>query len=202
MNTDTFYKLFIVVFFLLYLLLAFAWPTVRAYKMTGINPVTFGNSDSAHDFVGRWFKILIGFTLLSVTGYCFPDDVYPYMAPLDYLHLPALQGIGTILAIGSLIWISVAQFQMGASWRIGLDHKNKTPLIRHGLFSVSRNPVFLGMLVSLLGFFLLLPNALTFLVLITGYLLIQIQIRLEEEFLLTQHGKAYKMYSQKVRRLI
>ncbi len=34
------------------------------------------------------------------------------------------------------------------------------------------------------------------------YVLIQIQIRLEEEFLTSQHGQKYLTYKQKVRRLI
>jgi protein-S-isoprenylcysteine O-methyltransferase Ste14 len=34
------------------------------------------------------------------------------------------------------------------------------------------------------------------------YVLIQIQIRLEEEFLTNQHGQKYLTYKQKVRRLI
>ena len=38
--------------------------------------------------------------------------------------------------------------------------------------------------------------------LILGYVLIQIQIRLEEEFLTKEHGQEYLNYKQKVRRLI
>jgi protein-S-isoprenylcysteine O-methyltransferase Ste14 len=54
----------------------------------------------------------------------------------------------------------------------------------------------------LVGLFLVTPNALTALFLILGYVLIQIQIRLEEEFLGKEQGQAYINYKQKVRRLI
>jgi protein-S-isoprenylcysteine O-methyltransferase Ste14 len=54
----------------------------------------------------------------------------------------------------------------------------------------------------LVGLFLVTPNALTTLFLVLGYVLIQIQIRLEEEFLTKEHGQAYINYKQKVRRLI
>jgi len=50
--------------------------------------------------------------------------------------------------------------------------------------------------------FLATPNGLTVLFLILGYMLIQIQIRLEEEFLTKEHGQKYLEYKQKVRRLI
>jgi hypothetical protein len=55
---------------------------------------------------------------------------------------------------------------------------------------------FLNCWLTLLGFFLLLPNALTLLYLAAGYLLIQIQIRLEEEFLEKQHDIHYYNYKK------
>jgi protein-S-isoprenylcysteine O-methyltransferase Ste14 len=91
---------------------------------------------------------------------------------------------------------------MKNSWRIGIDTVTKTELVTTGLFRISRNPIFFGMIISLFGLFLTTPNALTGLFLIIGYVLIQIQIRLEEDFLTEQHGKKYSEYKQKVRRLI
>ena len=58
------------------------------------------------------------------------------------------------------------------------------------------------MIVSLVGLFLTTANALTGLFLILGYVLIQIQIRLEEELLTNQHGQKYMDYKQKTRILI
>jgi len=58
------------------------------------------------------------------------------------------------------------------------------------------------MIVSLMGLFLTRPNALTGLFFILGYVLIQIQICLEEDYLTEQHGQKYLNYKRKVRRLI
>ncbi len=66
---------------------------------------------------------------------------------------------------------------MKNSWRIGIDTETKTDLITSGLFKFSRNPIFLGIILSLVGLFLTTPNALTVLFLILGYVLIQIQIQ-------------------------
>ena len=90
----------------------------------------------------------------------------------------------------------------GALLALGIDEQHPTELRTTGLFAISRNPIFLGLIVVLIGFFLLLPNALTLVVLIAGYLLIQIQIRLEETFLLQQHGASYKNYKASVRRFL
>jgi protein-S-isoprenylcysteine O-methyltransferase Ste14 len=47
---------------------------------------------------------------------------------------------------------------------------------------------------------LVIPNAVTLLVLGVGVVLIQIQVRLEEEFLSGAHGRDYEEYLRDVRR--
>ena len=91
---------------------------------------------------------------------------------------------------------------MSKSWRIGIDEKHKTELITKGIFSISRNPIFLGMILTVFGLFLIIPNAITFFLALATYFIIQIQIRLEEEFLEKQHGEIYKNYKKTVKRLI
>ena len=70
--------------------------------------------------------------------------------------------------------------------------------MQSGVFRYSRNPIFLGMIVTLTGFFLTIPNALTLLFLVLGFVLIQIQVRLEEEFLIKIHGETYIKFCQEV----
>ncbi|MFP8892734.1 methyltransferase family protein [Chryseobacterium sp. EZn1] len=85
---------------------------------------------------------------------------------------------------------------------MGIDNSAKTELITHGLFRFSRNPIFLGMTISLIGFFLAFPTVIAFAFLLTGSMLMQIQIRLEEEYLLKEHGEIYIAYKKKVRRML
>jgi protein-S-isoprenylcysteine O-methyltransferase Ste14 len=58
------------------------------------------------------------------------------------------------------------------------------------------------MRLTLLGLFLTLPNAITLVIIVVGDILIQIQVRLEEEFLDKTHGATYQNYRQKTRRWI
>ncbi|GEN65983.1 hypothetical protein CRH01_05510 [Chryseobacterium rhizosphaerae] len=102
----------------------------------------------------------------------------------------------------AFIWVVTAQVQMKNSWRIGIDSKTKTELITHGLFRFSRNPIFLGMMVSLIGFFLAFPTVIAFIFSLMGCILMQIQIRLEEEYLQKQHGQAYLTYKKRVGRML
>lgn len=100
----------------------------------------------------------------------------------------------------SLIWTVLAQSQMGHSWRIGIDEEHRTVLVVKGIFGVSRNPIFLGMILTLVGLFLTIPNAITLLTLVLGFVLIQVQVRLEEAFLGQVHGRDYDDYRRRVRR--
>ena len=147
-------------------------------------------------------KIFILMILLVVLAYSFLPDAYEYLAPLSYLETSKLKIIGLTMGHISIICIMIAQYHMRLSWRIGIDYENKTPLVTIGFFKLSRNPIYLFLLISLLGLFLIIPNALTFAVLFAAYLILQVTMRLEEEFLEMQHGQAYLEYKRKVRRLI
>ena len=92
--------------------------------------------------------------------------------------------------------------KMANSWRIGIDENNKTELVTKGFFSVSRNPIFLGIMIANIGLFLVLPNAFTLLIISLSTVSINTQIRLEEAFLEKEHGKEYSNYKPKVRRWI
>jgi len=110
--------------------------------------------------------------------------------------------IGWILLLLSLIVVWVAQSQMRDSWRIGIDEENKTDLITTGLFAISRNPIFLGIMIANVGLFLALPNAFTLLIVSLSTISINTQIRLEEEFLSKEFGAEYTAYQKKVNRWI
>lgn len=197
-----FLRFYLPLYLVLYLLVSFLVPTYKTYRQTGINPVTFGKSDSAHDYIGGVMKILIGLLLVAVLLFSFGSDTYLFTSPVLFLEHSSLQLTGLVLIHVSLIWIAIAQYQMSTSWRIGIDETHKTTLRTNGLFSISRNPIFLGMIISVFGLFLILPNAITFFCTLMTYFMIQIQVRLEEVFLTQQHASEYSLYKQKVRRFL
>lgn len=195
-------RIILPIYLLFYFGVAFVWRSVVVYKTTGINPYVLGGSDNAYDYIGVVFRM----TFLAVVGVIILFSVfssfYNYAAPLFWLERDFIRWFGLVLLIASLIWTAIAQMQMGTSWRIGIDKKNRTELVQKGLFTISRNPIFLGMRLALLGFFLTIPNAITLLTLVLGDVLMQIQVRLEEEHLRNLHGKEYTDFCKKVRRWI
>lgn len=193
-------KYFLLLYLFAYFGAAFFWRSFMVWKNAGVNPVVFKGTDDAHDFIGRVFKFLFALIVAVVLVYSFWPSVYLYCLPIEWLEHVWFRRVGEALLILSLGWTILAQAHMGDSWRIGIDQKHGTNLVRSGVFSLSRNPIFLGMMITLIGLFLVIPNALTLLTLAMGVVLIQIQVRLEEEFLVRTHADEYSAYSRRVRR--
>ena len=195
-------KYFLPVYLFAYFCAAFFWRSFIVWKKTGVNPVVFKGSDDAHDFIGRIFKLLFALVVAVVLAYSFWPGLYRYSVPIEWLEHAWLKWVGVALLLVSLGWTVLAQAQMGESWRIGIDEEHETALVQSGVFGLSRNPIFLGMMLTLLGLFLVIPNAFTLLTFAMGVVLIQIQVRLEEEFLAKTHGKEYADYRMRVRRWV
>ncbi len=195
-------KVILPFYFILYFGIAFVLKSLIVAKRIGKNPLVLPKDDSAYGLIGLYFKLTLIAMFIYVLAFAFFPTWHDYFLPIKQLDSSAIQYIGLILLFISLVWTVIAQGHMKNSWRIGIDNETKTELVTSGLFSVSRNPIFFGMILSLSGLFLTTPNALTVIFLILGYVLIQIQIRLEEEFLRKEHGEAYIKYKQRVRRLI
>ena len=172
------------------------------WKKTKINPLTFNKGDDAHGYNGKVFGFISILELLVVFIYAFIPSMHKYLLPFWYLENSALKWIGWALMILSLIIVWLAQSNMQESWRIGIDEVNKTQLITSGFFAFSRNPIFLGVMIANAGLFLMLPNAFTLLIVSLSTISINTQIRLEETFLRSSHGKDYELYSKRVNRWI
>lgn len=186
-----------------YFILAFLIPTYRVWKSTGINPISFSGKDNANDFIGKVFKLVLLLIGLNVLTYIGIDEFYKYTMPFDLKsYFIYHQHTGMAITIIALFIIAVAQYEMSNSWRIGIDQKHHTALITSGIFKRSRNPIFLGVQISLAGLFLITPNVLMLLLLVLGVFCIQIQVRLEEEHLSKNHSEEYLAYKEKVRRWI
>lgn len=199
---EEFLRIILPLYLVVYFAIAFVWRSLVVYRTTGINPYVLGGSDNAYDYIGVVFRL----TFLAVVGviilFSAFSGFYNYVAPINWLERDFIRWFGLVLLVASLIWTAIAQIQMGNSWRIGIDKKNRTELVNKGLFAVSRNPIFLGMRLALIGFFLTIPNAITLLTMVLGDVLMQIQVRLEEEHLRNLHGEKYAEFCQKVRRWI
>jgi protein-S-isoprenylcysteine O-methyltransferase Ste14 len=197
---ELFFKYSLLVYYVLFFLAAMILPTYRVWKTTGVNRYKLGRSDSAYDYIGKLFRITLIACALTVISFVFFPAVYGHLMPIAILNNSVIAGFGFILLLGASTWVLVAQSHMQKSWRIGIDEDVQTELVQGGLFKISRNPIFLGMRIMLIGLFLILPNAVMLTIGIAGEILIQIQVRLEEDYLTRIHGDSYRAYQSRVRR--
>jgi protein-S-isoprenylcysteine O-methyltransferase Ste14 len=194
--------LYLLHYFVVYFFLAFVWASIRVYRQTGLNPLVLPKDDTAFGLVGFYFKGVCVFLFIYLIAVaCWPALHQPLAFVKPGWYQP-LQWIGLVFLVGGLVITLVAQAQMSHSWRIGIDHNAKTELVTQGLFAHCRNPIFLSMLLALAGLLCLLPNGWSLLVFVVAYVLIQVQIRMEEAYLEGVHGSDYLAYKQRVRRLL
>lgn len=104
-----------------------------------------------------------------------------------------------LLTIGFLLTIYV-HLNLAKNWRSGIDPLGPQQLKTSGLYSYSRNPMYVGVAVAQLGFFLALPSLFTLICLIVGFYTLRSQIRVEEGHLTTRFSAHYLAYKQNVPR--
>jgi protein-S-isoprenylcysteine O-methyltransferase Ste14 len=128
-------------------------------------------------------------------------DLASILGPIATLNTELAHAAGGGLFFGGLISTVIAQAAMGDSWRIGVDHQERTELVTDGPFAYVRNPVFAGMIPVGIGIALLVPSVVAILAVVLLIAALQIQTRLvEEPYLLATHGDKYARYADRVGR--
>jgi protein-S-isoprenylcysteine O-methyltransferase Ste14 len=102
---------------------------------------------------------------------------------------------GVTICLVGICLVSYSQFQMGASWRIGVDGDEVTELVTRGLYSRIRNPIYTGVFLFEMGLFLILPGALMAILVVMVVVAVHLQVRfVEEPYLRKHHGKRFEEY--------
>jgi protein-S-isoprenylcysteine O-methyltransferase Ste14 len=179
----------------LFFVAAVIWPLLRLRLSAGQwGLVSQRGADSCQRLVGAlmggWFAAIAGWALAAAL---LPPEALGIVTPWPRL--------GWTLMAAGLAVVVAAQAQMGASWRIGIDDR-PTALVTRGPFALSCNPIFAGMLLSLAGLVALTPSAAA----VVGWAaiaqLVLVQVRLEEQHLLRNHGDEYARYAARVGRFV
>jgi protein-S-isoprenylcysteine O-methyltransferase Ste14 len=182
------------------LIALFVIPSYITFKRTGIKPFKFGKEETAINYVGKAYKVMSAIAFFTITLNAFLPSAMQYLVSIEYLKSDIVVWVGMGLLHLSFLIIFIAQRNMENEWRIGIDNENKVNLITKGLFGISRNPIFFGVILVFIGLFLIIPNVVTAVILVSGIIVIQVQVRLEEEYLLIQLGEEYKDYMNNVKR--
>ncbi|WP_245853276.1 methyltransferase family protein [Maliponia aquimaris] len=109
---------------------------------------------------------------------------------------------GHMLAVAGAMLAFASQMAMGASWRVGVRPDAVGALVTGGLYTVSRNPTFLGQAALLAGLALANPSLPGIAALLLFLTSAELQIRSEEAVLRETHGAAFQTFASRVPRWI
>ncbi|MBT8280894.1 MAG: isoprenylcysteine carboxylmethyltransferase family protein [Muriicola sp.] len=123
--------------------------------------------------------------------------------PVGYFDFFGRQVLKKVLAVLAVViaCISIIQFLRARTTTDPLTPSKAKSLVTGGIYSYSRNPMYLAMLLILIAWGLALGNAFNTLI-AAGFVSVmnRVQIKREEAALLEKFGKEYRQYCLKVRR--
>ena len=189
-------------YFFAFLIVAVGWRVFRVWQLSGVNALTNYRADGVYGLASNVFRLVFAGIAVVLLIHAAFQSARPYLVPIDWLESSMLAAIGWALLLVAFVIIVIAQVQMGTAWRIGIDEGQTSQLVTHGIFRYSRNPIFLAIRICFFGLFLVLPTAITLLLWVLGDVMMQIQVRLEEDYLTESFGDAYVTYQRNVRRWI
>jgi len=100
----------------------------------------------------------------------------------------------TVAGYAGTLWCYTA---MGASWRMGINRREKNALVTQGPYAFVRHPIYLFQIVMLVGALLLLPTLLSVAIVAIHLVCVVAKASDEESYLMTVHGQVYRDYASR-----
>lgn len=178
--------------------IAFGWRTWLQWRRTGDTGLRMRAEPGSTQW---WAKL--GFIFALLTGAASPVGGIAGLDPISFLDTTVIKVCGVVLAIVGIAATAWAQWQMGSSWRIGVDPAERTGPVTGGAFALARNPIFSTMVVTATGLALMVGNGVAVAGLAALIVALEVQVRLvEEPYLRAVHGSAYTAYAAIVGRFV
>ncbi|MBI5620629.1 isoprenylcysteine carboxylmethyltransferase family protein [Candidatus Gottesmanbacteria bacterium] len=176
------------------LLISLLWY-VLFWAMTDTSPIAhfIANFRTVQGILGVVVIFIMAIQALKFLQIDLPPQ---YQSPISiWLGVPTM-----LLGLTLACW---AKIVMKTSWGIPAQHDiaKQKAIVTSGPFAYVRNPIYLGLLLFIIGFELALTSWLVFAA-IPLFILIRMAIAKEETLLRRYFGKSYAAYCQKVPRLL
>ena len=110
--------------------------------------------------------------------------------------------VGAVICVAATIATFSCWREMGKSWRIGIDPREKTQLVFTGAYRIVRHPIYALSILLITGTLATTPTATMACIALLHIVLLQIEARREEAYLLDKHGNTYADYRKRVGRFV
>jgi protein-S-isoprenylcysteine O-methyltransferase Ste14 len=128
--------------------------------------------------------------------------IFPFPLDMQLMSSPLAKVIGVGLSSLGLIVFAMAYVSFGDSWRVGFDVKTPGALVTRGIFSISRNPIYLCLDLWFIGTFLINRTLIFLIFAVLAIAAMHWQIRQEEAFLTNLYGEPYRDYCARTGRYL
>jgi len=147
-------------------------------------------------------KVMTASVIFIIIIHALAFNKYVSTSPLISINLDYSAYGGFLLGLLGLTLCKIAQRTIGNSWRVGIDEESKSELIKNGIYKYVRNPTYTGLFMLSGGIWFIYPTALFSLWVLGFIIMMEFQVRCEEEYLEEHHGKEYRDYFNSTRRYI
>jgi protein-S-isoprenylcysteine O-methyltransferase Ste14 len=134
---------------------------------------------------------------LKITTYLLPAiQIICILFYSENSHL-ILRVAGLVIELLGIVIFIASVVEMKDNWRAGVQKEDKTKLVTTGIYTISRNPAFLGFDLMYIGILLTFFNWYLLFATIVAIVLFHLQIvKVEENFLIEAFGQEYLNYKR------
>lgn len=191
-----------VLLFLGYLLL---WKikSVQLMKTAGVKAEVYKSAEKPIQQYFNWLESFMSISVvLILAAHFIPQPKTLLLNPINFLDMIKFDVAGFLIGVSGLLLCLVAQITIGKSWRVGIDYSAKPGLIKSGIYSIIRNPTYTGLFILCTGVFIINPTVLMSYWILAFFIMMEFQVRCEEEYLENIYGPEYSQYITKTKRYI
>jgi protein-S-isoprenylcysteine O-methyltransferase Ste14/glyoxylase-like metal-dependent hydrolase (beta-lactamase superfamily II) len=177
---------------------AFIVIMVAVRRSTGANPRGHARGHGLAALVNGAAALLLVVIVIAYSVDAQSVDRFGRIALLDHPAARALGVVAVVLAGVCIVWGEVS---LGRSFRVALP-ESVQPLVTHGIYRFTRNPLALSVDLLALGVLLLAPSRLALVNLVMNVASYECKIRIEEAYLRGAHSAAYVAYCARTGRYL
>ena len=168
---------------------------VLLLRRTGTQAMHFGKLDKT-DFLIPPVALFYFYTVFATAF------GWPLANRQRFFQSTVVAWFGVALCLVGILILVLSLVSFGKSFRVGIDVDQPGQLVTTGVFAVSRNPIYVGFFVFLLGQLLVSPDWVPLIYLIAATALFHRQVLREEAFMRQRYGDRYADYCRQVRRYV
>jgi protein-S-isoprenylcysteine O-methyltransferase Ste14 len=186
------------ILYVVFAIVAFGWRTWVHWRRTGDSGLRL----HAQPGTIQWWSKL-AFIAALAAGFAAPIAGLAGLDPIGLFDTRFVHVVGVIAAVVGIAATLAAQWQMGTSWRIGVDPSERTDLVSRGVFAYIRNPIFSAMTITAFGLSAMVGNVVALIGFVALVVALQVQVRfVEEPYMRAVHGEGYDSYAGRAGRFV